>query len=105
MESTDLMDLEAFLTEKDFGTYIRTQWENESSHSPVSSDVSLFEPLTCIASCYVMGFYSSLLEEHMAIVQRRLMQVTRPSKSYGRPHGCRSDAAHMGVAVAVAMAV
>ena len=49
-----------------------------------------------------MGCYSSLLEEHMAVVQRRLMQVTRPSKAVG----CRSlDAAHMAVAVAVAMAV
>ena len=75
------MAVEALLTRKDFGTYIRTLCENESSINPVSwADVSLFEPLICIASCFVMGRCSSLLEEHMAIVQKRLMRVTRPSK-------------------------
>ena len=65
--------------------------------NPVSgSDVSLFEPLICIASCFVMGCCSSLLEEHMAIVQKRLMRVTRPSKALSGVHlAAGSDAAHM----------
>lgn len=103
MESTDLRAFEAHLTRKDFGTS-RQDTVERMSHpidTPLGSDVSTLEPLICIASCLVIG----KLAQPVRPPHGRLMQVTRPLKPSGASTWLQEyfDAAHMAVAMAVAV--